>query len=48
VEPGLGYSTFDVESKDQLEEILDIKPYSEVYEVDHVVKQVLIIMSRVT
>ncbi|MCX7708395.1 MAG: hypothetical protein N2484_00940 [Clostridia bacterium] len=37
-EPGLGYSIFDVDSKEQLDEILDkLKPYSEVYEVAHVI-----------
>ena len=37
-EPGLGYSIFDVDSRSQLDEILDkLKPYSEVYEVAHVI-----------
>ncbi|HEX9058650.1 MAG TPA: hypothetical protein VF941_00560 [Clostridia bacterium] len=37
-EPGLGYSIFNVESRAQLDEILDkIKPYSEVYEIAHVI-----------
>ncbi|MCX8129541.1 MAG: hypothetical protein N3I35_05495 [Clostridia bacterium] len=36
--PGLGYSIFDVESKDQLDDILHkLKPYSEVYEIAHVI-----------
>ena len=36
--PGLGYSVFDVENRDQLDDILaKLKPYSEVYEVAHVV-----------
>jgi hypothetical protein len=36
-EPGLGYSIFNVESKEQLDWILDkLKPYSEVYEVAHI------------
>lgn len=34
VVPGLGYTIFTVESRDQLDEILEkLKPYSEVYEV---------------
>ena len=37
-EPGLGYSIFNVEDKEQLDDILNkLKPYSEVYEVAHVI-----------
>lgn len=37
-EPGLGYSIFNVDSKEQLDEILDkLKPYSEVYEIAQVI-----------
>jgi hypothetical protein len=37
-EPGLGYSIFNVESKEQLDKILEkLKPYSEVYEVAHII-----------
>lgn len=37
-EPGLGYSIFNVESKEQLDKILGkLKPYSEVYEVAHII-----------
>lgn len=37
-QPGLGYSIFDVESRSKLDEILEkLKPYSEVYEIAHVI-----------
>ena len=36
--PGLGYTIFNVESREQLDNILlKLKPYSQVYEIDHIV-----------
>ena len=36
--PGLGYTIFNVESREQLDEILfKLKPYSEVYEIAHII-----------
>lgn len=36
--PGLGYSIFDVKSKEQLDGILEeLKPYSEVYELASII-----------
>jgi len=36
--PGLGYAIFNVEDREQLDDILSkLKPYSEVYEVAHII-----------
>ena len=36
--PGLGYAVFNIESRDQLDDILmKLKPYSEVYEIAHII-----------
>ncbi len=36
--PGLGYAIFNVQSKEQLNDILEkLKPYSEVFEVAHII-----------
>lgn len=36
-EPGIGYSIFDVEDREQLDKILEgLKPFSETYEVEKV------------
>jgi hypothetical protein len=36
--PGLGYTIFNVESREHLDDILmKLKPYSEVYEIAHII-----------
>ena len=36
--PGLGYTIFNVQNREQLDDILaKLKPYSEVYEINHII-----------